>query len=203
MREWIESLASSSPTPGGGAAGALVGAVAVALAEMVGQLTEGRPKFRDVDVEVRRILTALVGWRGELLALVDEDAVAYQQVSAAYGLPRSTEEERTAREAVTQRALVIAMEPPQRVATAALAVLRLVREMADLWNPTVASDVGCAALLAGAAVQCAGLNVLANVVLLRDAEVAAKARAEQDAREAAAAPLVQATLEVVHRRMGA
>jgi formiminotetrahydrofolate cyclodeaminase len=203
LPSWIAALASATPTPGGGGASALTGALAGALAEMVGQLTVGRTKFRDVEPAVRAILATLAERRAELLRLVDEDAHAYTAVSAAYAMARASDDERRDRDAAIQRALVHAMEPPRSVAVASLRVLQLARELAEIGNPTVASDAGCAALLAEAAVRCAGLNVLANAVLLRDGAHAAAARREQEVREAEAAQLAQATLDRVRSRMGA
>lgn len=200
--EFVDQLASSAPAPGGGAACALAGAVAAALAEMVGQLTAGRAKYRDVEPAIRDMLAALGARRAELLRLIDEDAAAYRDVAGAYGLPRGTDEERAAREAAIQRALGAAMEPPQRVARAALEVLRLAERMGEIGNASVASDAGCAALLAEATVRGAGLNVLANVVLLRDAEAGAAARAEQAALEAEASAVLERTLATVRARMG-
>lgn len=199
---WVAALASSAPTPGGGGASALAGALAAALAEMVGQLTAGRPRFRAAEPAVRDMLARLAERRAELLRLVEEDAQAYAQVSAAYALPKASEDERQARTEAIQRAVLVAMQPPRAVAVAALDVLRLAGELAEIGNPTVASDAGCAALLAEAAVRCAGLNVLANAVLLRDSAAATQARDEQEAREAEAARLAPAALDRVRARMG-
>jgi formiminotetrahydrofolate cyclodeaminase len=95
------------------------------------------------------------------------------------------------------------MTPPADIGGAALAVLRLTAELANVGNPTVASDAGCAALLAEAAVRCASLNVLANVVLLRDAAVGAAARAAAQARDEEATEVCRQVLAVVYARMGA
>ena len=201
--EFVSALASSAPTPGGGAASALAGALAGALAEMVGRLTTGRAKYRDVEPVVQRLLALLAERREELVGLIDEDAAAYQQVAAAYGMPRAADEERAAREAAIQGALGAAMDPPRRIALAAAEVLRAAGEIAEIGNPGVASDAGCAAILAEAAVRCAGLNVLANVVLLRDGQAGAAAREEMALLEADARPLLDRTLAVVRARMGA
>lgn len=202
IHDFVDALASSAPTPGGGAASALAGALGAALAGMVGQLTVGRAKYRDVEPRVREILRQLDGERARLMGLVEEDAAAYQQVGAAYALPRTTDAERATRDAAIQMALLAAMRPPEHIGVAAVEVLRLASDIAEIGNPTVASDAGCAALLADAAVRCANLNVLANVVLLRDEQATSSARAGVAAREAAAGPLLQRTLATVRTRMG-
>jgi formiminotetrahydrofolate cyclodeaminase len=94
VQDFVDALASSAPTPGGGAASALAGALGAALAEMVGQLTVGRAKYQQVEPQVRQMLEELGKCRVQLLQLVDEDAAAYQQVAVAYTLPRVSEAER-------------------------------------------------------------------------------------------------------------
>lgn len=200
---FVAALASSAPTPGGGAASALAGALAAALGEMVGQLTTGRTRFQEAEPEVRRILAALAERRAELLRLMDEDAAAYGRVAAAYALPRGSEDERAVRDAAVQAALAAAIEPPRQIGIAALDVVRLAGEIGDIGNPNVASDAGCAALLGEAAVRSATLNVLANVVLLRDAEMGKRAQAEAAARDAKATSLRKRALDIVFARMGA
>jgi formiminotetrahydrofolate cyclodeaminase len=170
---------------------------------MVGRLTTGRAKYRDVEPEVQRILAQLAERREELVRLIDEDAAAYQQVATAYGMARASDEERVAREVAIQQALGAAMEPPRHIALAAAEVLRLAGDIAEVGNPSVASDAGCAAVLAEAALRCAGLNVLANVVLLRDEQGGMAAREEMALLEADARPLLDRTLAVVRARMGA
>src|SRR6185312_8024997 len=95
---FLESLGSSAPAPGGGAASALVGALSAALAEMVAQLTAGRPKYVAVDERVRVIIADLRAARARLVQLMEDDERAFQAVSAAYKLPKADETERASRE---------------------------------------------------------------------------------------------------------
>jgi formiminotetrahydrofolate cyclodeaminase len=199
---FVGALASAAPAPGGGAASALAGALAAALAEMVGQLTVGRPRYQAAEPQARDLLAQLSAARAALLRLMDEDAAAYQQVAAAYALPRATDEDREARARAIQAALLDAMEPPRAIATAALECLRAATALAVIGNPSVISDAGCAAILADAALRSAHLNVLANVVLLRDNPAGAAARAECGVREAAAAPLLAQVMMAVRQRLG-
>lgn len=202
LTTFLESLGSSAPAPGGGAASALAGALAAALAEMVAQLTVGRPKYAAVDERVRDAIERLRLARARLLQLMDDDEHAFRAVSAAYKLPKSDDDERAGRETAIQRALVEAMRPPLAVMSTACDVLTLAEELARIGNATVASDAGCAAILGEAATRSAGLNVLANVVLLRDAVAASDARKQVGALESLASTLAQTTLAMVRRRMG-
>jgi formiminotetrahydrofolate cyclodeaminase len=201
LDQFLDTLGSSAPTPGGGAASALVGALAAALAEMVAQLTVGRPKYAAVEERAQTVLRETQRLRSELLALVDEDAQAYGGVAAAYALPKGTDKERRMRDEAIQAALVAAMQPPLQIMERGGDVLRLASEIAEIGNPTVASDAGCAALLGEAAVRAAGLNVMANVVLLRDEQMASEARDRVSVLEAQAAELRERSLATVRAKM--
>ncbi len=199
---FLDELGSSAPTPGGGAASALVGAVAAALAEMVAQLTIGKPKFQASEAQARVVTERTRALRLELLRLMDEDAAAYTAVAAAYRLPKASDEQRATRTAAIQRALEAAMRPPFEIMQRGVEVVALADEIASLGNPSVASDAGCAAVLGEAAVRAAGLNVLANVVLLRDAAGAAQARSRVAELEARVAELRERAMATVRGRMG-
>ena len=91
--EFIEALASKAPTPGGGGASAYAGALASALASMVGNLTVGKKKYADVEERMQAELVELADTREHLLALIDEDARAFGPLAAAYGMPKGSDEE--------------------------------------------------------------------------------------------------------------
>lgn len=202
LSAFLESLGSSAPAPGGGAASALAGALAAALAEMVAQLTAGRPKYAAVDERVRVVIAQLQTARTRLAQLMEDDERAFQTVSAAYKLPKTSDEERDTRERAIQRALGVAMQPPLAVMATACDVLALTEEVARIGNGTVVSDAGCAAILGEAAVRSAALNVLANVVLLHDQAAADDARQQVVDCEARALGLTQQTMGTVRQRMG-
>jgi formiminotetrahydrofolate cyclodeaminase len=202
LSAFLESLGSSAPAPGGGAASALAGALAAALAEMVAQLTAGRPKYAAVDARVREVITQLQMARTRLVELMEDDERAFQTVSAAYKLPKTSDEERSSREEAVQRALGAAMQPPLAVMSTACDVLALTEEIARIGNGTVVSDAGCAAIIGEAAVRSAALNVLANVVLLHDQAATDDARQQVVDCEARALSHTQQTMGTVRQRMG-
>ena len=136
-----------------------------------------------------------------LLALTEDDERAFAAVSAAYKLPKGTEDERGARDAEIQRALSAAMQPPLEVMRLGCEAMEIAGEVAAAGNPSVVSDAGCAALLGEAAVRSAALNVLANVVLLHDERTANAGRQAIVEHEARAAALREHTLAAVHARM--
>ncbi|MGH2504715.1 MAG: cyclodeaminase/cyclohydrolase family protein [Ktedonobacterales bacterium] len=199
---FAEALGSNAPAPGGGAASALVGALAAALAEMVARFTVGRAKYREVEPQAQAIVQQSQEAREALVALVEDDSAAFQTVSAAYALPRGVETERQAREAAIHDALQQAMQPPLRTLRRSLAVMKLAREIAEIGNTTVLSDAACAATIGEAAIRAAALNVLANVALLPAGEVASEALAEARAACDGALHLRDETLAMVYQRMG-
>lgn len=175
-RELIRRLASGAPTPGGGSAAALAGAMAAALVEMVGELTVGRGGAEADEVAVREIRGSASARRDELIELAELDARAYDAVMAARRLSRETDAERAARSLRLADATREATEIPLRVAEAAAEVLRLAGRIAPLGNPHAVSDVGVAARLAAASVHGALLNVRINLPSLA-AEDPLRARA--------------------------
>lgn len=177
---FIDELASAAPTPGGGGAAAYVGALASALASMVGNLTVGKKRYADVEGEVRARLEALADVRGRLIGLVDEDARAFAPLAAAYRMPSATPEERAAKDAALQAALVGACEAPLSIMRTASEVIDHIDYLAAHGSRLALSDAGVAAAFARAAVEGASLNVYINVSSMHDAARAEAFRAEAD-----------------------
>ena len=155
-----------------------MGATAAALAEMVAQLTAGKQAYAAVDADMRAVMEEGQRLRRELLELVEADERGFAEVTSAYRLPKATSAEREAREAAVQKALVISMQAPLQVMKVSGRVLDLAMDVAQHGNRNLASDAGCAAIFGEASVRAAGLNVLANVVLLHDEVDAGTARAQ-------------------------
>jgi formiminotetrahydrofolate cyclodeaminase len=176
IETFLRAVGSGNPTPGGGAASAVVAALAAALAEMVAEFTVDKPAYASVDGEMRLVISQTKKLQEELLALIEEDEHGFASVSLAYGLPKTTEEEKTARAATIQQALYTAMQAPLAVMDRGCRVLALALQVAQSGNRRLASDAGCSALLGESAVRAAGLNVLANAVLLQDQAASLQAR---------------------------
>jgi formiminotetrahydrofolate cyclodeaminase len=168
IRQLIDRLASRAPTPGGGSAAALAGAMGAALIEMVGALTTGRAGFDGDEAAVVEICAGATTRRTELLELAELDASAYDAVVAARRLPRETEGERAERALRVAHAIREATRIPLRVAEAATDVLRLAERIATVGNRHAVSDAGVAAQLASASVRGALLNVRINLPSLAD-----------------------------------
>lgn len=178
-RTFVDALASKAPTPGGGGASAMAGALAAALGSMVAHLTIGKKKFFDRDAELKEALAALDACRTELLASIDADAEAFAELAVTWKMPKETEEQQLARHRAEQAALDAACAVPLQIMETCVRVVEidayLVRNSARL----ALSDVGASAALVRAALEAASLNVFINTSLMDDEE---KARAfERDA----------------------
>ena len=167
--EVVEALASKAPTPGGGGASAYAGALASALASMVGNLTVGKKKYADVEERMRAELVELDDTRAHLLSLIDEDARAFEPL-AAYGMPKDTDAERAAQNAALQKALVGACEVPLEIMACCLQVIESCVFVARHGSVLALSDAGAGAVLAKAALMAASLNVVINIGSMDDVE---------------------------------
>ena len=168
LAKFAEVLASKEPTPGGGCASALAGALAAGLVAMVARTTAGSKKFADRAGQMTAIAEEADRLRGEFLALVDEDARAFDQVMAAFRLPKETPEQQSARSQAIQQAYKAAVDPPMKVCTRSVRVLELAHQVAEHGNPSAASDAGVGALLAATALEGGGLNVQINLGSIKD-----------------------------------
>lgn len=180
FEDLASALASDAPTPGGGTAAALAGAMGAALAEMVAALTLGKEKYAASHDAVRPIAESARGARAELLRLAGEDSDAYDAVVLARRLPKGSPEEQEARSRRIGEANRLAADVPMRTAREAARLLDRLPELAEKGNPNAASDAGAAALLLEAAVQAALLNVAINVAGVGDTRHAAELTAESD-----------------------
>jgi formiminotetrahydrofolate cyclodeaminase len=178
LHAYLDALASGEPTPGGGSAAALVGALGAALNSMVANFTVGREKFAAVEAEVRALLAECEALRAELQQLAQADTEAYGQYAAASKLPRTTDQQKAARTEAMQKALKAAAEVPRAAAVACHRVLQIAEALVDKGNPNLITDVGVAARFAAAALDCAALNLEINLIHIKDEEYVAARRKE-------------------------
>jgi len=175
---FVSSVASSTPTPGGGSVSAHVGALAAALAQMVAGLTVGRKKYAAVDAEMKQIALDAADVGNQLAALVEADAQAYTAVSDAYKLPKEPDDAAVRRSEAITEALLGASRVPLDTARACARVAELAATVAVKGNTNAVSDAGVAALLAEAACRGAAYNVRINIAALEDKSRGASLAAE-------------------------
>ncbi|MDQ1327828.1 MAG: Methenyltetrahydrofolate cyclohydrolase [Candidatus Poribacteria bacterium] len=168
LKKYLDETASGAPTPGGGSVAALAGALGAALTSMVCNFTVGKEKYKDVEAEVSQILSESESLRSKLLDLMVEDTQVYSEVSKAYGMPRSTTEEKEARTQAIQKALRIALQAPLEAAICCHKIMKLNEPLLEKGNQNLISDVGVAVLLAESALRSAILNVEINLSYIKD-----------------------------------
>jgi glutamate formiminotransferase/formiminotetrahydrofolate cyclodeaminase len=171
--QFLEALSAATPTPGGGSAAAYAANMAAALVLMVTRLTIGKPKYADVDAEMRSIEKQASQLSSQLTRAVSEDAAAFQAVMEAFRMPKGNQAEKTKRSQSIQEATLLAAQVPLEVARRSLELLKLIQKLVLHGNINAISDTGSAAALAGAALTGAGLNVRINAPGLKDQEIAA------------------------------
>ncbi len=172
--EFIEVLSSKEPVPGGGGASALVGAIGMALGNMVGSLTVGKKKYADVEEEIKELMVKSDILIKKLEGLVDKDAEAFAPLAAAYSLPKETEEEKAHKAKVMAEALLIASEAPLEIMEACCEAIDLVEQYAAKGSRLAISDAGVSAICLRSALMGASLNVFINTGSMADKEKAAE-----------------------------
>lgn len=178
LEKYITDAASGNPTPGGGSVSALVGALGATMAEMSANFTIGREKFKHVEPQAKEILGVCTKGREDLLTLMQRDTEAYSGVLNAYGMPKSTLEEKAARTKAVQRALTHAMEIPLVTMRCCLEMLESVHKLVDIANPNLIGDIGAAAIFTDAGLRGALLNVEANLSGIKDETIVSNVRKE-------------------------
>jgi len=171
VSNFLDELASNSPTPGGGSVAALAGALGAALISMVGNLTLGKKKYENVEEDIKKIIGSSEKLRYELSQLIEEDVRVFNNFMATYKMPKETDDEKKVRAEKIQESLIEAAKVPLKVAYKCLDILSLSREIAEEGNINVVSDAGVAALMTEAALESAILNVKINLRMIKDERI--------------------------------
>ncbi|NOQ13643.1 MAG: methenyltetrahydrofolate cyclohydrolase [Methyloprofundus sp.] len=178
IQQFLDELASKAPTPGGGSAAALLGAQSAALTSMVCNLTIGKPKYQEVDADMQALLSKAELLRATLTDMIKADVDVFEQLMAAYGLAKETEQEKAQRSQQIQTVLRAATCVPLACAKACAQAIQLSQEAADKGSLNVISDAGVAVMSAYAGLKSAALNVYINTASLKDREFAEEKLAE-------------------------
>ena len=168
VANFAHETASDSMAPGGGSISALAGALGASLGTMVANLSAVKRGWEDRVLEFSPWAEKGQKMKDLLLGLVDEDTRAFDSIMAAFGLPKDTLEQKSARKISIQDASKYATEVPYRTMQAAYDCLPLMKEMAEKGNPNSLSDVAVGVLCIKTAVRGAWLNVLINAKDLED-----------------------------------
>ncbi|MBS4913894.1 MAG: cyclodeaminase/cyclohydrolase family protein [Veillonella sp.] len=168
LQAFIEETGSSAPTPGGGSVAALTASSGAALIEMVANLTIGKEKYKDVGPEMQVIQTKTAAMKRQFLDMIDEDCAAFNEIMAAYKLPKNTDEEKAIRIAHIQAASQKAALVPFKIGETAMHLFALAEAVIERGNTNLVTDGAVAVHNARAAVKSAFLNVKINLGSIKD-----------------------------------
>ena len=202
VKGFADETARESPAPGGGSVSAYMGALGAALGTMVANLSSHKPGWDDRWETFSQWAEKGMAIEQELLQLVDDDTEAFNRIMAAFGMPKTTEEEKRMRSEAIQQATLDAAQVPLHTMKRSMQVFALCKAMVEQGNPNSVSDAGVGALAARAAVVGAGLNVKINASSLKDKTLAGTLIQEADALIAKAKAEEQAILDLVDRVIG-
>ncbi len=182
IKNYLDELSSSSPTPGGGNVAALCGALACSLGMMVCNLTIGKKKYAEIENEIKEVSIKLENYKNEFLKLAEEDNKAFNLVMDAFKLPKETDAEKKIRSGKIELSTTQAAVVPSRVIETCRSVIPYIKTVAAKGNQNSVSDAGVAASLLITSSQGALLNVMINCSALSN-----KTYAEEFLKKAEAA----------------
>ena len=196
VTEFTEILASKAAVPGGGGASALVGALGVALGNMVGELTVGKKKYADVEDDVRALMDKAQDLRVRLLDCVNRDAEAFEPLSRAYGIPKDD----PSRDEVMEKCLRDAASAPLEILDLCCEAIELQREFADKGSALAVSDAATGVVFCWSAMYGAAVNVKVNTKAMKDREHAGRINSHVDEMMEKYWPIAEKVYEDVYRR---
>ena len=193
VQSFVETVASDAPAPGGGSVAALEASIGAALTGMVACLTQGRKKYADCAENAALVQSQAEDLQKQLLKLMNKDSEAFNRVSAAFSLPKETEEEKASRSAAIQEGLKGCTQTPLEMMRLSEEAIALAFDFLEKgFNRSSASDLGVAFLSLKSAVQGAWLNVLINLSSIKDPDFVREYREKGEAVLNRSLPLADA-----------
>ena len=170
MKVYFEDAASGDETPGGGSISGAGGALAASMMSMVCNFTVGKKKYADVEDEVKAMLDDATAKVQGMLELMVADTEGFEVIAKAYGMPKETDEEKTARSKAIQDGCKVALAAPEKIFDGCLEILSTLKRLVDIGNKNLISDVGVSAIMARASAESAAMNVKINLKFIKDEE---------------------------------
>ena len=198
IKGFLSETASSSPAPGGGSVAALSGALGTALSSMVCNLTIGKEKYKDVEDEIKKVLTKSEKLRKELTILIDEDTDAFNDVIKAFKMPKETDEQKKKRSNAIQQGYKTAAQVPLKTAETCEQILDIANVLAKKGNQNSITDAAVSALMAKAGVESAVLNVKINLGSIKDEDFVDTISSELDELQKRTADKTNDVIKIVN-----
>ena len=168
LKTYFVEAGSGSETPGGGSISGICGALSASMMSMVCNFTAGKKKYAEVEEQAQNMLEQASAAIDRMLELAVEDTEGFEEIAQAYGMPKNTDEEKAARSEAIQKGCKTALKAPEEIFDTALEILRTLKELVDIGNTNLISDVGVSAITAMAAAESAAMNVKINLKFIRD-----------------------------------
>ena len=197
VTELLAAFAAPTPTPGGGSAAALSGAVSAALLAMVAAMPKTKNGTPEDRAALDGVLPKIQALQAKLTSLIDEDAASYDGVVAAYKLPKGTDDEKAARKRAVQAAMRHATDIPLETFHTALSLIPLAQIVAEHGNPNAKSDASVAVSMAMTAATGAYANVEINLDGVGDPAFAEGTRTEMKSQMMNSALHLKPTMEAL------
>jgi glutamate formiminotransferase/formiminotetrahydrofolate cyclodeaminase len=201
LKAFADETSSESPAPGGGSISAYVGALGIALAGMVANLSSHKRGWDARWKEFSDVAEKAESLKKQLILMVDEDTRAFNKIMDAFGLPNGSLDEKAARKVAIQAATLYAIEVPFKVMQLSAATLDIIQQMAEHGNPNSVSDAGVGALCARTAVLGAWLNVKINCSGYDDANFVSETLNKCESIVNSVNKQEAAILEIVHQKI--
>lgn len=201
VNEFANVLSSDAPAPGGGSTAALEGSLGAALTAMVCGLTVGKKKYADHQDLVKDVQAKAENLKARFMDVMDRDTEAFDVVSAAYGMPKDTDDQKAARSAAIQESLKGCTKTPMEMMELAMETLELTDSILGKSNASALSDLGVSALSLGAAMRGAWLNVLINIGSIKDQAFAEEYRKKGETLIAKGIPLSEQIYQKILEQM--
>jgi len=201
IKGFLSETASSSPAPGGGSIAALSGALGTALSSMVCNLTIGKEKYKDVEKEIKEVLSKSEKLRKELTILIDEDTEAFNDVIKAFKMPKENDEQKEKRSNAIQQGYKTAAAVPLKTAETCEQILDIAKILAEIGNQNSITDAAVSALMAKAGVESAILNVRINLGSIKDEAFVEKISKELVELENSTERKTEEILKIVEKAM--
>lgn len=198
---FLDELSSKQATPGGGSAAAVMGAQSAALTSMVCNLTIGKPKYIEVEEDMKSLLNNSEALRQDLTAMIKADVDVFDKLMACYGLAKNSDEEKAERSRQIQAVLKEATIVPLDCAKACAEAIKLSKVAAEKGNLGVISDAGVAAMAGYSALKSAALNVYINAGSIKDKVFAEEKLAELEAIVKGSELEADATYQIVKDKL--
>ena len=180
LQQFTQALYDPTPTPGGGGAAALSASIGIALGGMVASLTAINKKYAHCSDEMHDLFMQCKALSDRFLALIDEDARAYEPLSLAYKLPRDTEEQIAFRSRTIQENLVGACQTPIEIMKCCCDAIDILEKLCEKGSTMLISDVGAGLILMRCALNTASINVYINIRSLKDIDKKNSIKTETD-----------------------